>query len=158
MIDVGGLDGVGDVGDPQARPPRRAARLFEPGREPDDDVDARLVQVQGVGVALAAVADDRDGLPGERRRIGVVVVVHRRRHRLIASSMDPDAAGHHDGAGPDQLLDAVGPDERDERVDLGLGAGHLHDDRAVGQVDDPAARQLDELEDLGPVRRRSRGP
>ena len=45
-------------------------------REPDDDVDARLVEVQGVGVALAAVADDRDGLAGQRRRVGVVVVVH----------------------------------------------------------------------------------
>ena len=66
--------------------------------------------------------------------------------------MDAEPRGHHDGAGPDQLLDAVGPDERDERVDLGLGAGHLDDDRPVGQVDDPAARQLDELEDLGPVR------
>ena len=61
-----------------------------PGRQPDDDVDAGLVEVQGMGVALAAVADDRDGLPGQGRRIGVVVVVHRRSHRLIASSMDPE--------------------------------------------------------------------
>ncbi len=60
------------------------------GGQPDDDVDAGLVEVQGVGVALAAVADDRDGLPGQGRRIRVVVVVHRRRHRLIASSMDPE--------------------------------------------------------------------
>ena len=51
MIDVGGLDGVGDVGDPQAgllgeRPALRSRR------EPDDHVDARLVQVQRMGVAL----------------------------------------------------------------------------------------------------------
>ena len=86
---VGGLDGIGDVGHAQAglRGQRPALR---PRREADDDVDARFVEVQGVGVALAAVADDRDGLPGERRRIRVVVVVHRRRHRLIASSMDPE--------------------------------------------------------------------
>ena len=42
-------------------------------------------------------------------------------------------------------------DEGDERVDLGLGAGHLDDDRLAGEVDDAALRQLDELEDLGPV-------
>ena len=74
--DVGRLDRVGDVGDPQAgvlgeRPALRSRR------QPDDDVDPALVQVQGVGVALAAVADDRDRLPGEGRGIGVVVVVHR---------------------------------------------------------------------------------
>ena len=67
-----------------------SGRLFEPGCEPDDDVDARFVQVQGVGVALRPVADDRDGLPGEGRRIGVVVVVHLRRHRFTASSMDAE--------------------------------------------------------------------
>ena len=36
-------------------------------REPDDDVDAAVAQVQRVGVALAAVADDRDGLAVEGR-------------------------------------------------------------------------------------------
>ena len=46
------------------------------GLEPDHDVDARVVQVLGVGVPLAAVADDGHGLAGERRRVGVVVVVH----------------------------------------------------------------------------------
>ena len=38
------------------------SRLFDPGARPDDDVDPALVEVQGVGVALAAVADDRDRL------------------------------------------------------------------------------------------------
>ena len=105
-----------------------------------------------MGVALAAVADDRDRLAGQRGGVRVAVVVHLRCHRLIASSMDPRAPGHHDGAGADHFLDAVVANERDERVDLGLGAGDLHDHRAVGQVHDPAARQLDEAQDLGPVR------
>ena len=65
-----------------------SARLFETRREPDDDVDPGFVEVQGVGVALAAVADDGDRLAGEGRRIRVVVVVHRRRHRLMASSIE----------------------------------------------------------------------
>ena len=51
MIDVGGLDGVRHVEDAQAgllgmRPALGA------GREPDDDIDPALVQVQGMGVAL----------------------------------------------------------------------------------------------------------
>ena len=57
-------------------------------RQAHDDVDARLAQVQRVGVALAAEPDDRDGLAGERRRIRVRVVVHPRRHRFVASSID----------------------------------------------------------------------
>ena len=48
---VGGLDRVGHVGD--AQPGLRGERpALGPGREPDDDVDARLVEVEGVGVAL----------------------------------------------------------------------------------------------------------
>ena len=33
---------------------RRERPALRPGRQPDDDVDARFVEVQGVGVALAA--------------------------------------------------------------------------------------------------------
>ena len=135
---VGGLDRIGDVGDAQARL-RGERPALGSRRQPDDDVHAGFVEVQGVGVALRPVADDRDGLPGQCRR-------DRRRCRSTSSLSSLDrlldgsgAPGHHDGSGPDQLLDAIGPDQRDERVDLGLGAGHLHDDRAIGQVHDPAA-------------------
>ena len=87
--DVGVPHGVGDVADPQpgigGERPALGAR-----REPDDDVDPALVQVQRMGMPLAAIPDDRDGLPGEGARVRVVVVVHLRRHRLIASSMDPE--------------------------------------------------------------------
>ena len=89
MIDVRRLDRVGDVGDPQAGLLGEGAALG-PWREPDDDVDPALVQVQRVGMALAAIADDRDGLPGQGRGVRIVVVVHLRRHRLIASSMEPE--------------------------------------------------------------------
>ena len=34
--------------------------------QPDDDVDAGVLQVQCVGMALGAVADDRDGLAVEK--------------------------------------------------------------------------------------------
>ena len=43
----------------------------------DDDVDAGVLQVQRVGMALRAVADDRDGLAVEQLEVGVVVVEHR---------------------------------------------------------------------------------
>ena len=42
----------------------------------DDDVDAGVLEVPGVGVALGAVADDRDGLAVEEREVRVVVVEH----------------------------------------------------------------------------------
>ena len=44
----------------------------------DDHVDAGVLQVQRVGVALGAVADDRDGLAVEQGEVRVVVVEHAR--------------------------------------------------------------------------------
>ncbi len=55
------------------------ARLGDRGRvlaQPDDDLDAGVLQVEGVGVALRAVADDGDGLAVEEREVCVVVVDH----------------------------------------------------------------------------------
>ncbi len=65
------------------------ARLFDPGASPTTTSIAAVAQVQGVGVALAAVADDRDRLPIEGARIGVGVVVHPRCHSFSASSIEP---------------------------------------------------------------------
>src|SRR5207244_1362334 len=45
------------------------------GAEPHADVHAAVAQVEGVRVPLAAVADDGDLLPLERRQGGVPVVV-----------------------------------------------------------------------------------
>ena len=55
------------------------ARLGDRGgvlAQADHDVDAGVLQVEGVGVALGAVADDRDGLAVEEREVCVVVVDH----------------------------------------------------------------------------------
>ena len=41
----------------------------------DDDVDAALMQVEGVGVPLGAVADDRHGLVLQYAEIAVVLVI-----------------------------------------------------------------------------------
>ena len=86
---VGGPNGLVDVHDPQAGIGDELAALRR-RREAHDDIDAALVEVERMRVALAAVADDRHGLAGQRGRVRVVVVVHRRRHRLIASSMEPE--------------------------------------------------------------------
>ena len=48
------------------------------GAQPDDDVDAGVLEVQRVGVALRAVADDGDGLAVEEVEVCVVVVDHAR--------------------------------------------------------------------------------
>ena len=72
--DVPRARGVGDVEHPQpCRLGVRAAGRVRP--QPDDDVDARLLEVERVGVALRAVAEDRDGLALELREVGVVLVV-----------------------------------------------------------------------------------
>ena len=54
-----------------ARVPRAAALP-----EADDDLGAAVAEVEGVGVPLAAVADDGEGAAGEAAAVGVGVVVH----------------------------------------------------------------------------------
>ena len=80
--------GVGNVRDTEPRLLRERAALRS-GREPDDHIDPALAQVLGVGVALAAVADDGDRLAVEGLRIGIVVVVHPCCHFFTASSIEP---------------------------------------------------------------------
>jgi hypothetical protein len=72
-------DGLGDAGDPQLRRLGQRPALGAL-RQPDDHVEPGIAQVQRVGVALAAIPDDRHHLALEGRRIDVVVVVHARRH------------------------------------------------------------------------------
>src|SRR5205823_5221394 len=59
------------AGTPRAASPRRPARP-----QAYDDADARVAQVERVGVSLAAVTDDRDGTPAQACAVGVGVVVH----------------------------------------------------------------------------------
>ncbi len=73
--DVALAGGVGDVEDLEAMGFGLGARGGV-GTQPDDDVDAGVLQVERVGVALGAVAEDRDGLTCERVERGVVVVEH----------------------------------------------------------------------------------
>ena len=46
------------------------------GAQADDDVDAGVLQVEGVRVALGAVAEDRDGLAVKLCEVCIVVVNH----------------------------------------------------------------------------------
>ena len=45
------------------------------GAEADEDICAGVLEVEGMGVALRAVAEDRDGLALEPGEVGVLVVV-----------------------------------------------------------------------------------
>ena len=73
----GGLRGGED-----AQPLRLGRRPALAGLgETDPDVVPGVAQVEGVGVALRAVAEDGDLLPLEGRRVGVGVVVHAGGHR-----------------------------------------------------------------------------
>ncbi len=47
---------------------------FEPSLRPDLHLDARVAEVQRVGVALRAVADDGDLLALDEGEVGVLVV------------------------------------------------------------------------------------
>ena len=73
--DVGGLHGVGDFGDLQAGllglGPGSAALA-----QADRDLDAAVVQVLRVRMALRAVADDGDVLALDQAQVGVLVVVN----------------------------------------------------------------------------------
>ena len=73
--DVAARGGVGDVERPRARRPwpARPTRVLA---QADDDVDARVLEVLRVGVALGAVAEDRHGLAVQQVEVRVVVVVH----------------------------------------------------------------------------------
>jgi hypothetical protein len=82
--DVGFFGGVGDAEDAQA------ARLglglaLAPLGQPDTHIDAAVLQVERVGVPLAAVADDGHFLALKLGEIGVFVVVDRRGHSLPSS-------------------------------------------------------------------------
>src|SRR5450759_1550468 len=84
---VGGLDGIGDVRGLETGFLRQGTGLWV-GLD-DCGVVARISEILGVGVALAAVPDDDDLLAGQGRGVGICVVVHLRGHRLTASSIDP---------------------------------------------------------------------
>ena len=73
QVGLGG--GLGDRQDPQAGRlglgHRRGALA-----EADPHVDARLLEVEGVGVALGAVPDHGDLAAGDEGAVGVLLVVH----------------------------------------------------------------------------------
>ena len=62
------------------------------GPQADDDVDAGVLEVQRVGVALGAVAEDGDGLAVEEVEVGVVVVEHGRGRLLRRRRTRPTCA------------------------------------------------------------------
>ena len=75
--DVAPARGLDDARDLEPGVARRGNRAR--GRpQPDDDLDARVLEVQRMGVALGAVADDGDGLAVEQLEVRVVVVDHGR--------------------------------------------------------------------------------
>ena len=77
--DVGLLGGVGGAHRLEAVADGEVVVLAA-GALADDDVDAAVAQVLGLGVALRAVADDGDRLAFEGGEVGVFVVVDRGCH------------------------------------------------------------------------------
>ena len=92
--------------------------------QPDPDVDARVLQVQGVRVALRAVADDGHLAALDDRPIGVGLVVDGCSHQLALPShgAQPRALtiqlGQRHPAGALQLHDAIAAEQLLEVVEL----------------------------------------
>ena len=84
--DVAARGGLGDVEHLEAGVLRLRDRGGV-GPQAYDDVDAGVLEVQRVGVALRAVADDGDGLAVEEREVCVVVVEHAARQATKLASM-----------------------------------------------------------------------
>ena len=70
------------------------------GPQADDDVDAGVLEVERVRVALGAVADDGDGLAVEQREVCVVVVEHGGGTLLRRRPRDPRAGGQRERRRP----------------------------------------------------------
>ena len=85
---VGPLRGVGDGQHLEAGRLRLLGRLAA-GLQADDDVDAAVLQVQRVGVALRAVADDGDLPLADQLDVRVLVVKHRCHAVFLVAPSDP---------------------------------------------------------------------
>ena len=73
MDDIGSVGSLGGSHDGDALAFRLSPALGA-FVQADNDIDAAVLQVQGVGVALGAVADDGDGLAGELLQIAVLLI------------------------------------------------------------------------------------
>jgi FKBP-type peptidyl-prolyl cis-trans isomerase len=94
--DVGGLHGFSGVHDLEALFFGHGAALGA-CVEADDDFDAALLEVQGVGVALGAEADDGAGLAFERCEAGVFFSVDFRGHIVFWFRRGGDSGSGGDG-------------------------------------------------------------
>ena len=73
--EIGAPHGVSHVGHVEARLPRRLARPAA-RVQPDDHLYAAVLQVEAVSVALTAVTQHCDALPGQATQISIAVVVN----------------------------------------------------------------------------------
>ena len=172
----GGLLGVGQqdhddvrlgggIGTDRTRRPGLFRLLPRRGALPQAhaDVDPALRQVEGVGVALGAVADDRHLAVPDEARVGILLVVQRG-HRINLPSLcrvrrgfrqverravaGPVKHRQRHPAGPLHLDDAVAADEVLEVVQLPRRALQRHGEPVVADVDDLALEHPDQLDDL----------
>ena len=150
--DVGPLGRLGDAHHRQAGGLGLGGRLRSLA-EADDDLHAGLLQVQRVGVALRAVADDRHLAAADDRRIGVRLVVHLGCHQpaFPFHGTQPCLAielGQRHPAGALQLHDAIAGQQIFEVVELVGVAVERHGDGLDADGEDLALEDVDQLDDL----------
>ena len=160
--DLRALHRVRDVADGEAGLLGVAARGAL-GLQPDDDLDARVGEVQRVRVPLAAVADDRD-LPREETDVARLddffhwIPFRLRDGRGARPRWTWAGAAKADPAGTGELADAVGAHELFERVELLGPADDLEGERLAADVRDAGAEDLAERDQLGPLVGAARRP
>ena len=122
------------------------------------DVDAGVLQVAGMGVALGAVADDGNFLALDDREVTVFIVENAHgnspsvRPRGPAFSSDAQslvATGDASDATADHFQDRRSADGLDEAVQFVAGTRQLHGIDATGDVDDLPTEDIGGALDLG---------
>src|SRR5574341_146803 len=138
----------------------RVLRLLDRGRalaQRHRDGDAAVLQVQRMRMALGAIAHDGHLLAADDREISVFVVIELHLFPFLCriDSIPNSAFGllprDRHLARPDELLDAHGLQELDERGDLLLIARHLEGVSLDRGVHHPRPEDVRDPEGLGPV-------
>src|SRR3954452_1848172 len=137
----------------------RGAPRIAPETQPDLDLHAGVAQVERMGMALAAIADDGH-FAVEQIEIAVAVDLCHDFLSLAENVLTPGGArrrgtGQADAARARKLLQAVRAHELLEGVELLRRADDLENDRVRPEVGDPRTEDLGEGEELAaPLRRR----
>ena len=132
---------------------------FALGVKSNDDLDAALLEVEGMGVSLGTEANHGAGFPLEELQIGIFTGVDFSRHGLVVvfwvigmSELGVNdrllGSGEGDLAGTGQLRDSELIHQGEELIDLAFGSGDLNGQALRLNINDLRAEDIADLHDL----------